>query len=295
MYRLKFLTKSKGYKQFSYFCLMKLLKQFFEFYLDASIHVALAGMSLLYATDILLNIPIDFHLNFFLFFATIGAYNFVKYGVEAEKYILVALRYHKNIQIFSIICLIFATYHLSFLPKNSFIFLFFMLLLTGLYAIPVLPHTKNLRNLGGLKIFIVALVWTGTTVIFPAITETIPISWDVMIETLQRFLLVLILLVPFEIRDLAYDMPELKTLPQRFGVTNTKIFALFAAVLFYGLSFLKDTFLMIDLIGKGILFLTLGLFILLTNRKQSKYFASFWVEAIPIFWFGVLLVLKNFF
>jgi hypothetical protein len=116
-----------------------------------------------------------------------------------------------------------------------------------------------------------------------------------MIETLQRFLLVLILLVPFEIRDLAYDMPELKTLPQRFGVTNTKIFALFAAVLFYGLSFLKDTFLMIDLIGKGILFLTLGFFILLTKRKQSKYFASFWVEAIPIFWFGVLLVLKNFF
>ncbi len=260
--------------------------------MDASIHVALAGMSLLYATDILLNIPIDFHLNFFVFFAIIGAYNFVKYGVEAEKYILVALRYHKNIQIVSIICLIFAIYHLSFLPKNSFIFLFFLLLLTGLYAIPVLPHTKNLRNLGGLKIFIVALVWAGTTVILPAITETIPISWDVMIETLQRFLLVLVLMVPFEIRDLAYDMPELKTLPQRFGVFNTKIFALFTVVLFYGLSFLKDSFLMIDLIGKGILFLTLGLFILLTNRNQSKYFASFWVEAIPIFWFGIMLIIN---
>lgn len=274
---------------------MKLLKQFFDFYIDASIHVALAVVSLLYVTDILLNIPIDIHLNYFIFFGTIGAYNFVKYGVEAKKYILVVTGYHKIIQFLSMIALVIAFYHVSFLNKNSFIFLAIMILMTGLYAIPVLPHTKNLRNLGGLKIFIVALVWAGVTVLMPAITASISISWDILIETLQRFLLVLILLVPFEIRDLAYDSPELKTMPQRFGVTNTKIFASFAVVIFYGLTFLKETFLLIDLIGKGILFLTLGFCILFTNRKQSKYFSSFWVEAIPIFWFGVLVVLKSFF
>ncbi len=41
---------------------------------------------------------------------------------------------------------------------------------------------------------------------------------------MQRVLLVLAFLIPFEIRDLAYDKPELKTIPQRIGVTQTKIF-----------------------------------------------------------------------
>lgn len=272
---------------------MKLFKQFFNFYIDASIHVALAAIALLYATDVLLNVPIDLNLNFFVFFGTISGYNFIKYGVEAKKYVLVALRYHKIIQFFSVFCLFIAGYHLSFLDKNSLIFLAVILVLTLLYAVPVLPNAKNLRNLGGLKIFIVALVWAGTTVVFPAIKEEIAISWDVLVETLQRFLMILILLVPFEIRDLAYDAPELKTLPQRFGVANTKIIASFGVVLFYALTFLKDTFLMVDVIGKGILFLVLGITIFSTKRKQSKYFSSFWVEAIPIFWFGILFLLSE--
>lgn len=272
---------------------MKLFKQFFNFYIDASIHVALAAIALLYATDVLLNIPIDLNLNFFVFFGTISGYNFIKYGVEAKKYVLVALRYHKIIQFFSVFCLFIAGYHLSFLDKNSLIFLAVILVLTLLYAVPVLPNAKNLRNLGGLKIFIVALVWAGTTVVFPAIKEEIAISWDVLVETLQRFLMILILLVPFEIRDLAYDAPELKTLPQRFGVANTKILASFGVVLFYALTFLKDTLLIVDLIGKGILFLVLGITIFSTKRNQSKYFSSFWVEAIPIFWFGILFLLSE--
>jgi len=89
----------KGYKQFGYFCLMKLLLRFFNFYLDASIHVALAVFSLVYVTTITLNISINSHLIYFIFFGTIVCYNFIKYGVEADKYFLVANPYHKNIQI----------------------------------------------------------------------------------------------------------------------------------------------------------------------------------------------------
>ena len=58
-----------------------------------------------FLTGSILNIPIDEHLAFFLFFSTIASYNFIKYGLEAEKYILVANRYHKNIQFFSFIAL----------------------------------------------------------------------------------------------------------------------------------------------------------------------------------------------
>ncbi|QWX83040.1 hypothetical protein H0I23_11280 [Cellulophaga sp. HaHaR_3_176] len=274
---------------------MKLLIRFFNFYINASIHVALAVLALLEVTDFLLNIPADNFLNTFVFFGTIAAYNFVKYGVEAEKYILVATRYIKKIQVFSIICLLIALYSMFFLSKETLLFLLVMVALTGLYAIPVLPHTKNLRNLGGLKVFIVALVWAGTTVVLPAIAISKVILWDIIIETIQRFLIVLILLIPFEIRDLAYDSPDLKTIPQRFGVANTKVFGSFIVVVFFALTFLKESILPLDIIAKGVLFILLGFCMFITKRDQKKYYASFWIESIPIFWWVVISIFYYFF
>ena len=280
-----------GYKQFGYFCLMKWLKRIFEFYLDASIHVAFAIYALLQITFQTLGIPTSYHLSFFLFFGSISCYNFIKYGVEAEKYILVASQYHKGIQFLSFIAFGFAVYHGYFLSFNVWIGVIGLIFLTGLYALPVLPKAKNLRSWGGLKIFVVALVWAGATVLLPVLSANRFISWDISVETFQRFLLILILIIPFEIRDLAYDKAELKTLPQRFGVTNTKIFGGFATLLFFFSTFLKDDLSIEELILKGVLFLVLGSMIFSTKRNQSKYFASFWVEAIPIFWYGLTWVL----
>jgi len=270
---------------------MRWLKRIFDFYLDASIHVALAIYALLQVTFEILNIPSDYHLSFFLFFGSISCYNFIKYGVEAEKYILVANQYHRGIQFFSLIALGFAAYHGYFLSLEVWAGIGGLTFLTALYALPVLPKAKNLRSWGGLKILVVALVWAGATVLLPVISSDLRITWDISIETFQRFVLILILLVPFEIRDLAYDNVELRTLPQRYGVTTTKIWGGFATLLFFFSTFLIDDLSSIALVHKGILFLILGITIFVTKRNQSKYFASFWVEAIPIFWWGLMLVL----
>ena len=114
-------------------------------------------------------------------------------------------------------------YQLFFLSERVIVTLFILVAITGLYALPVLPRHKNFRSLSGLKILIVAAVWAGTTVILPAISQLEEINWNVKVETFQRFMLVLILLVPFEIRDLKYDSAALKTLPQRVGVKGAKL------------------------------------------------------------------------
>ncbi len=284
-----------GYKQFGYFCLMKWRKHIFDFYLDASIHVAFAVYALLQISFHTLNISPNYHLSFFVFFGSISCYNFIKYGVEAEKYILVANEYHKGIQFLSLIAVAFALYHGYFLSLNVWMGIIGFVFLTGLYALPVLPKAKNLRSWGGLKIFVVALVWAGVTVLLPVFSSNKIVSWDIGIEIFQRFVFVFVLLIPFEIRDLAYDKAELKTLPQRYGVTKTKIFAGFAILLFFFSTFLKDEIGIEELILKGILFLLLGSMIYFTKRNQSKYFASFWVEAIPIFWFTMSIVMEHFF
>ena len=68
------------------------------------------------------------------------------------------------------------------------------------------------------------------------------------------------------------------------------------AFLFFFLTFLKSEVSYLDLIGKGAMFLAIFLVIYITKKKQSRYFSSFWVEALPIFWWGFIWVLDyNFF
>ena len=271
---------------------MKLLFRIFDFYIDASIHVALAVFALSNITAIILKIEADQNFLYTLFFGTITVYNFIKYGVEAKKYILVSNRYHKTIQFFSFVSFGCSLYFALQLSVNIWIGLGILLFITGLYALPVLPKAKNLRDLGWFKILLVALVWTGATVFLPALSVDREINWNVYIEGLQRFILVLILLIPFEIRDMGYDIPELRTLPQRYGVTCVKVFGSFSTVVFFFLTFLKDDLYKTEAINKGVLFLVLGILMFVTEKDQRKYFSSFWVEAIAVFWWGLVWTLN---
>lgn len=270
---------------------MKALQRFFDFYLDASVHVGFAVLSLVHVTYLTFNISADHHLYWFLFFSSIACYNFIKYGVEAKKYVLVANAYQRGIQFLSLLCLAFTVYHAYFLSFNTYVGITALLLLTGIYALPVLPFSKNLRSWGGLKIFVVALVWSLATVVLPVLSNGFFFSWDLGVETFQRFLFVLVLMVPFEIRDLKYDGPELNTIPQRYGVTKTKIFGAFITPVFFFTTFLKDNIVMAELVAKGCIFLSLGILMFVTGRNQPKYFSSFWVESISIVYWPLMYFL----
>lgn len=272
---------------------MKLLKKLFDFYLDASIHVALAVYALVQVTAIAFKIEERFFVSWFAFFSTIVSYNFIKYGVEAKKYILVANTYQKIIQFTSGIAFVFSIYFFFKLQEQTYIYLVALLFLTAVYAIPVLPKAKNIRSLSGLKIFAVALVWAGTTVLLPIVNADIVIYWDVKVEVLQRFLLVLALLIPFEIRDLKFDDVSLKTLPQRWGVVKTKIFGAVLISIIFLLEYFKDITSVRKVTTLTILLIITLVMVLQSKKNQPKYYSSFWVEAIPILWWGMLAYFTN--
>lgn len=273
--------------------MVNFFRRVFDFYLDASIHVALAVFCLAWLTGFFLDVSIDKDLAFFLFFGTIATYNFIKYGLEAEKYILVANRYHKNIQFLSLAALAFACYHAYFLKLNTWIGLGVLAILTGLYALPVLPKAKNLRSLSGFKIFPVALVWAGATVLLPIVQIDADISWDVQVEAVQRFLMVLALILPFEIRDLRFDAPDLQTIPQRYGIQKTKKIGIVLVVFLISMIFLKDNLEVNEIAVKAFIGITLIVALVLSEKKRSKYFASFWVELLPVTWFALTWVINN--
>ena len=103
-----------------------------------------------------------------------------------------------------------------------------------------------------------------------------------IIYGLQRYLFVLVATLPFEIRDLKLDDPKLSTWPQKLGVQKTQTLGVVLLLLFV---FLEVYFFFSNHIGSA-LFITLLLMVLVvkSNEDQTKYFSSFWVESIPIFW-----------
>ncbi|TDQ28962.1 UbiA prenyltransferase family protein [Zeaxanthinibacter enoshimensis] len=270
---------------------MRALKQSLDFYLDASVHVALSVVALIDITARFFNLGQDEHLSYFMFFATIVCYNFIKYGIEARKYFFVSNSYHRYIQVFSFIAGIFGAYHAYFLEREVWITLVLLTVLIGLYALPVLPHARNLRNLGILKVLMVAFVWAGVTVILPVVSSGLPLGWDIQVEAGQRMIVILVLMIPFEIRDMFIDQPALKTLPQRLGVRGSRWLGILLSVIFVLATFFKDAYTATELYSKIIFAVLLVLVMWLTREKQSEYFASFWVELTPLVWWAILLIL----
>ncbi|MHA7832640.1 MAG: UbiA prenyltransferase family protein [Flagellimonas sp.] len=274
---------------------MRTLKTILDFYLDASIHVAIAVISLTGVTFYLLGSSLDINLLGFIFFSVIVCYNFIKYGVEAYKYLIVSNAYHKVIQIFSFISFVFAICFLLRLDKAIWVATLVLGVLSALYAVPLLPRAKNLRNLAGLKIYIVAFVWAGFSVLLPVLDANMPLNWDFALTFIQRMLLVLVLILPFEIRDIQWDDKGLRTLSQVLGVKVTRRLGMGLSIIFFLLTFLKDELHQLEIVLRLVLSVAL-IFALASNKRlQSRYFVMFWVEAIPIFWFCLFWCVESYF
>jgi hypothetical protein len=275
---------------------MKILKQIFDFYINSSIHVALAVCALSCLTFLEFDVLYDQTLLLFIFFATITGYNFVKYFGLAKFHHRRLAKWLKVIQVFSFICFILLAYFAFKLPFKTLIYIGLFGVLTFLYAIPFLPKhlfiddKQNLRSISGLKIYIIALVWTGVTVFLPAVNNGISITTDVLILSLQRFIFVIVLTFPFEIRDLQYDSIKLSTVPQKIGIKKTKILGILLLMAFFFLEFFKDDIHWKEIIMLLIITTATLIFLVLSKTRQSNYYSGFWVEGIPIVWLLLVLI-----
>ena len=254
---------------------MKILKSIFDFYIKASIHVAVAVFSLVQITKIALNITTAANLSYVVFFGTIIGYNFLKYGnlFAIKKYTF------KNKT---------AIFITSLLASFGMIFYFLQLsneVKLALCQIGILVLLYPFfRKYGIFKMFIVAFCITFITVYVIAIQDKTQ-----TIYVLQRFFIVICLLIPLEIVDLEIDAKSLITLPQIIGTKKTKLFGYFLLLN----CFLLDLFyaeLKINVIINTFILSVIALFIFFSNSNKSKYFTSFWVESIPILWWLLLLI-----
>ncbi|RKR10812.1 hypothetical protein C8C83_2501 [Flavobacterium sp. 90] len=264
-------------------------KRILDFYLNSSIHVALSCYALVRITFHVFHIQYDEPMALFVFFGTIVGYNFVKYDALVrvqQKPIGIQL---KIIAVLSLISLFLVGYYFFHLKRITQIVSVGIFAITALYTLPFFPNKKNARNWAGVKIYIVALCWVGATLVLPLINAEVSLTTNFFVKCIQRFVLVFVLILVFEIIDLANDDPHLQTVPQTIGVRRTKILGFSLMVPFWVVGIL--TFDLHDLLINLIMVITLMLFIAFANPNRSKYYTSFWVESVPIFWWLMIVFL----
>lgn len=273
---------------------MKFLKAGLDFYINSSVHVAIAVCCFVLISFARFDILYDAEYISFVFFGTITGYNFIKYAPSVKLRHLSLPKKIRFIQIFSFFAFIgflVSAFNLPF--KILFISCLFGMF-SLFYVLPVFPGKKNLRSYSGLKIFVITVVVLGVTIIVPALQKPEIFSSEVLPVFVQRFCFILAVIIPFEIRDVEQDASGLGTIPQKIGVKQSKFVGISMLLFFLILEFFhpfsnevfKKTTFVISLIAAG--------FLLFSTTKQPKYYASFWVEAIPIFWFCIFLLFRSF-
>lgn len=273
---------------------MKFLKQLLAFYINSSIHVALSCFALVKVTYLMLNTTVDNSVAYFAFFGTIVGYNFVKFDALAranKNKIRSQLKVIAAFSFVSSIVVIFYFFKLQYVTK---IIATLFLVLTILYTLPFFPNTKNARNWAGLKIYIVAICWVGVTFVLPILNSEISFQSSFYTIAMQRFFLIFSLILIFEIIDLKTDDPHLKTVPQQIGVKNTKVLGFVLLIWFCGLSFYdgNSNIQILGLLLNFVIAIIIAFFLYFSNENRSKYYTSFWVESVPIFWWLTYIFVK---
>jgi hypothetical protein len=140
----------------------------------------------------------------------------------------------------------------------------------------------------------VALCWVGVTVVLPVLNAEIPVTSDFYLKCIQRFILIFVLILIFEIIDLANDDPHLQTVPQQIGVRRTKMLGYILLMIFCTLELFNSNFNanIEHLVLVIIIAIITALFLAFANEKRSKYYTSFWAESVPILWWLMLVLFQ---
>ncbi len=265
------------------------LRKFFELYLNSSIHVALAVTAFTEITHIYLQLPRQPGLLVFVFFSTITGYNITKYGGELDRIFDPSLSVIRYITIVA--------------GAGSFLSAFFIslpVLLTAIvlglitlsYSWPLILNKSMLREISGIKIVVISFIWSSVSVGLPVLEANMGISTQMVLEFIQRFIFVLVLTLPFDIRDVRFDTYQMATIPQLIGIKTARLLGVGLLAVCVCIELFKEPLELSQLAVFIVISIFAGGLLMKTVVQQTRYFASFWVEGLPIFWW-LLIVLFN--
>ncbi|SOD20469.1 UbiA family prenyltransferase [Pedobacter xixiisoli] len=287
--------------------LKKLGLSILDFLLFSNFFIAICAVAQGLVTYHLLGAKPSEHVLAFLFFSTLLIYNLAvllakpkepqKSPFKRVRWIFAHHRLTISTTLISVLCLI--PLGLLYLSFESKLLMIFVGLLAIAYNIPFLTLNNKkigLRNIPGIKLFLIAFVWASSCVLLPIVELEsmhqiqVPLSETVLLLA-KRFLFVCAITVPFDIRDLFQDkLYELKTIPVVLGEKKAWIFcqALLGIYLLLLVLFTKG--INIDVIGLTLTVILTGWLIFKSNIKRNEYFYFFYLDGTMLLQYAILVL-----
>lgn len=134
---------------------------------------------------------------------------------------------------------------------------------------------RNMREIPYVKIHLISISWVMILIVFPAINEGIDNS--LIWIAIAHYCYVLGVTIPFDIRDLKYDLSTQKTIPQVLGVSNARVLALFLIVAFAVIMLYVNH----GLWWNGLFYLgvlTQIFLVLFMNEDRSDIYCAGWID-----------------
>lgn len=266
-----------------------MLRKIVDLYIESSLHVALAVAALVAVTGEYFDFDVPPYVLGALFFGSVVGYNFIKYAPLASDFLSVKGSYYKGMQVFSLFNFCVALYFLKDFSPVAIALAFLAGGLVFFYVYPVHKLKVAIRNVRGVKVYVVALVWALCTVILPVVESGDTFGFSVFLEVIRRMLFVLAITIPFEIRDLNLDQPGLFTIPQQLGVRGAKLLGYCFLLLFWLLGVVFDQgYLQDKWQPEGILVMLSLVLLYGAGRDRHRYYTGLIVESLPLVWLGLL-------
>ncbi len=271
-----------------------------NFFLISNLFISACVVALCQSSAILLNVDVS-HILPFVFFSTLFSYNFQRYvRFKSSDNKFSQLAWLKNqegsLQIITVLSFVLTIYFSFSLSLHSLYILVPAVFVTLLYpfTFSFFGHSIVLREMPGLKIFLIVIVWTIVSVGLIITESDIPFSIEVCVLIASRFFFVLSITIPFDIRDLKYDKNSMKTIPQLFGVEKSKQLAFWSLALYELASiihFILADFSLLFLIALLLTSLYVGLLIYKTNEENNESFFTFWMEGSSLLMYLLLFII----
>jgi 4-hydroxybenzoate polyprenyltransferase len=287
--------------------LKKVLYSILDFLLFSNLFIAICAVAQGLITYHLLKIPPDKYVLAFVFFATIGLYNFSMLLAKPKKpeespykrvrWIFSHHRMIISITLISMLCLV--PLFLLYLSIESKLLMLFTGLVAVGYNIPFLSlNNQNigLRNIPGIKLFLIAMVWAVSCVLLPIMElqhshELNIAPGDTLLLVFKRFLFIAAITVPFDIRDLFQDkLYALKTIPVMLGEKRAYIFCQFLLLGYLLLLLLFRQATYPDIAAVVLNLAVTGWLIFKSNIKKNEYYYFFYLDGTMLLQY-LLLVL----
>lgn len=220
-----------------------MIKRLTNIVLFTSIPISIGATSLVLRTSNLYDFETNWNIVFFSFFSTLFTYNLSKivplwnvWKPEKKEFYAYNERNNWNIKhknklllltLFSFLTLLFFLFKLN---QYQIIFLGHLGVISILYSVPIFSG-KAMRTIPLIKIFLIAYVWSGISII-PLIQGELIINQKLTFIFLESFCFIMAITIPFDIRDYTRDKNQgVKTIPSLLGIENARFFAILLLVL----------------------------------------------------------------